>query len=74
MEEYLDYTDFVLLYDKGFVHELFSSLWGTDKSGTEWCVEPDALGGYLQFHQRLASGGLSPRRTMTRTEFTETFG
>lgn len=72
-EDYLDYTDLPLLYGKGFKHELFSTLWGVDKSGTEWCVEPEALGGYLLFHLRLPSGGLGPRQTMTRETFSETF-
>lgn len=72
--DYLDYTDLVLLYKKGFTHELFSTLWGTDLLGNEWCVEPEPLGGFLMFHERTPKGGLGPQRTMTREEFTEVFG
>lgn len=73
-EDILDYTDLVLLYSKKFEYEVFGTLWGTDKDRTEWCVLPEALGGFLLFHQRLPNGSLSPRRTMTREEFTEIFG
>jgi hypothetical protein len=73
-EDYLDYTDLVLLYHKGFTHEVHGTLWGYAMDGVEWAVLPEALGGYLLFHQRLPSGGLSPRRTMTREQFTEIFG
>lgn len=73
-EEYLDYTDLVLLYKKNFEYEVFGTLWGADKNGTDWCVQPEAVGGFLMFHQRTPNGGLGPRRTMTRQEFTEVFG
>lgn len=73
-EDYLDYTDLVLLYHKGFTHEVHGTLWGYDQHGVEWAVSPDTLGGFLMFHERQPSGGLGPRRTMTREQFTEVFG
>lgn len=73
-EDTLDYTDLVLLYSKKFEYEVFGTLWGTDKDGTEWCVQSEAVGGFLLFHKRLPNGGLGARSTMTREEFTEIFG
>lgn len=74
MQDILDYTDMPLLYSKDFEHEVFGTLWGTDKDGNDWCAVPETTGGFLMFHKRNPNGSLQSRRTLSRREFTEIFG
>lgn len=74
MEDILEKLDEVLLLDAEFTYGLSgTTLWGTDKTGTQWCAILDGPGEAIMWSKVRANGGLEPRQTMQRNDFVNLF-